>query len=72
MRQQVKCPRCGNTQEFCLTLNYLRLAVTHDPDKGYVATWDEGEADMAYCACCHAQLPPEDVSYLYTNATIES
>ncbi|QSQ10481.1 hypothetical protein H0A61_02889 [Koleobacter methoxysyntrophicus] len=70
--QKVKCPKCGNAENFSLTLRYLRLAVTYKQDKGYYsAMWEEGEPDVAYCACCHTELDPEDVSYLYSNSNIE-
>lgn len=68
--KKVKCPRCGNEEVFCLTLRYLRLEVTYDAQKGYIAYWDEGEPDIAYCANCHAELEPQDVDYIYSNATI--
>jgi hypothetical protein len=69
--KKIACPKCGNTEDFYLTLRHLRLAITYDSDRGYVAHWDEGESDIAYCAYCHTELKPEDVDYLYSYSAIE-
>ncbi|MGB9867955.1 MAG: hypothetical protein ACPLPR_08675 [Bacillota bacterium] len=67
----VKCPRCGNEKYFSLVLSYLRLSVERGPDGEYVARWDEGEPDTAYCGVCHAELGWWQTEDLYASATIE-
>ncbi|SMB96766.1 hypothetical protein SAMN00808754_1639 [Thermanaeromonas toyohensis ToBE] len=68
---KIACPKCGNKDYFTLVLSYLRLSVERGPDGGYVARWDEGECETAYCGVCNTQLELDQAEHLYAHSTIE-